>query len=202
MELRDALAQISHIREHMARTEIFRGYRSLTVGFTGCLALLGAIAQSVWLPRPMEELNAYLTLWLGVAAIAVTVEGVEVWVRACKSESTVARQLAVLAVEQFLPCVAAGALVTAAIILQSPEAAWMLPGLWAVLFSLGVFASYRLLPRATFYIGAYYLAAGVALLSLAHGEAALAPWTMGVTFGGGQLAGAAILYFALERTDH
>lgn len=202
MELREALAQISQIREHMARTEVFRGYRSLTVGFTGCLALLAATAQAWWIPRPAEQLGAYLTLWLGAAGIAVTVEGVEVWLRARRSESTVARQLAVLAVEQFLPCVAAGALMTAAIVYQSPQLAWLLPGLWAVLFSLGVFASYRLLPRAIFYIGVYYLAAGVAMLTLAHGEAALSPWTMGLTFGGGQLTSAAILYFTLERTDH
>jgi hypothetical protein len=199
MELREALAQISQIREHMARTEVFRGYRSLTVGFTGCLGLLAATAQAWWIPRPMEQPAAYLMLWLGAAAIAVLVEGVEVWLRARRSESAVARQLALLAVEQFVPCVAAGALVTAAIVSQAPEAAWMLPGLWAVLFSLGVFASYRLLPRAIFCVGVYYLAAGVAMLYLARGEAALSPWCMGVTFGGGQLLAAAILYFTLER---
>jgi hypothetical protein len=201
MELREALAQISQIREQMARAEVFRGYRSLTVGFTGCLALLAATAQAWWIPRPVEQLGAYLTLWLGAAAVALVVEGIEVWVRARRSDSAVARQLALLAVEQFMPCVAAGALVTAAIISQSPASAWMLPGLWSVLFSLGVFASYRLLPRAVFWVGVYYLAAGVALLSLAQGEMALAPWTMGATFGVGQLLSAAILYFTLERTD-
>ena len=37
MELRDALAQIAEIRQHMARTEVFRGYRALPVAFSGVL---------------------------------------------------------------------------------------------------------------------------------------------------------------------
>ena len=42
-----------------------------------------------------------------------------------------------------------------------PAELWMLPGLWSILFSLGIFASYRLLPRETFWLAVYYLAAGV-----------------------------------------
>ena len=38
----------------------------------------------------------------------------------------------------------------------------MLPGLWQILFSLGVFASCRLLPRATFGVAVFYLVAGLA----------------------------------------
>ena len=44
MELREALSQISEIRQQMARSEVFRGYRSITVGFSG---VLGASGRSV-----------------------------------------------------------------------------------------------------------------------------------------------------------
>ena len=47
MELRQALAQVSEIREHLARTEVFRGYRSLTVGFSGLVGLTAAAVQAV-----------------------------------------------------------------------------------------------------------------------------------------------------------
>ena len=95
----------------------------------------------------------------------------------------------------------AGGLLTYAVATFATESLWMLPGLWAVVFSLGVFASCRLLPRQIFWIGIYYLVAGIAVLSLARKEAAFSPWAMAATFGVGQLAAAAILYFALERTD-
>ena len=45
MELREALCQITEIRRQMARSEVFRGYRSLTVGSSGLLALLAAGVQ-------------------------------------------------------------------------------------------------------------------------------------------------------------
>ena len=69
-----------------------------------------------------------------------------------------------------------------------------------MLFSLGIFASCRLLPKATFWAAVYYLVAGVAALAMGREEAALSPWAMAGTFGVGQLLTAAILYFTLERT--
>jgi hypothetical protein len=78
----------------------------------------------------------------------------------------------------------------------------MLPGLWALFFSLGVFASCRLLPRAVCIAGVWYLVAGVLALAWGQGPAALSPWTMGITFGIGQLLTAVILHFTLERFDH
>jgi hypothetical protein len=42
MELREALTQITEIRQQMARSGVFRGYRSATVGFSGVLGLLAA----------------------------------------------------------------------------------------------------------------------------------------------------------------
>ena len=34
-----------------------------------------------------------------------------------------------------------------------------------------------------------------------QGDNAFSPWQMGISFGGGQLLGAMILYWTLERTD-
>ena len=62
MELSDALGQISEIRQQMARSEVFRGYRSLTVGSVGLMGVLAAIAQPYLVPSPANDLEAYLTL--------------------------------------------------------------------------------------------------------------------------------------------
>ena len=94
-----------------------------------------------------------------------------------------------------------GALLTLSIYRGAPAVAWMLPGLWSLVFGLGVFASYRLLPRRVFSVDCYYVLCGCGLLLWGQGDNAFSPWLMGVSFGGGQLLGAAILYWTLERND-
>ena len=201
MELRDALCQISEIRQHMARSEVFRGYRSLTVGFSGMLALAAAALQPKMIPSPQGQLRSYLTLWVSVAILSIFVSGIEMWWRARASQSAMTRQKTLHAVEQFLPCVIVGALLTICIFLAAPDVAWMLPGLWSLVFALGVFASRRVLPKQILYVGLYYVFAGVGCLLWCQGESALSPWLMGISFGGGQLLAAVVLYWTLERSD-
>lgn len=199
MELQKALAEITAIREQVARAETFRGYRALTAGFSGLLAFAAAAAQQAFIPRPQEQIGSYLTLWVSTAGVAMLVTVTEMGLRARRSRSDLERQHTALAIEQFLPCVLAGAVLTAVVARRAPDSLWVLPGLWAVLFSLGIFASARLLPRWIFFVGAYYFLCGVVLLLHASEGAVLAPWTMGFMFGIGQLAMAAVLYICLER---
>jgi hypothetical protein len=120
--------------------------------------------------------------------------------RCLRSATTLTREITWLAVEQFLPCLLAGALLTAVLACCVPEGVWMLPGLWQMLFGLGIFASHRLLPRATLGVAFFYLVAGALVLALTRGpDAGLSPWAMGVPFGVGQLYAAAVLYWTLER---
>lgn len=201
MELHEALRQISDIRRQMARGEVYRGYRSVIVAGSGALAVLASAFQSRWVPSPEADLGRYLGLWVGVAVASLVAAGVEMTRRAWAAGPGLARQMTRMAAEQFLPCVAVGALLTTCIARAAPQVAWMLPGLWALVFSLGVFASHRLLPRQVAWVGAYYALCGCACLAWGQGDRAYAPWQMGVTFGGGQLLGAAILYWTLERDD-
>jgi hypothetical protein len=74
----------------------------------------------------------------------------------------------------------------------------MLPGMWQVIFSLGVFASCRFLPRATLAAGVWYLLTGLSSLALGDNRA-LSPWGMGVPYGAGQMLVAGILLFAMRE---
>jgi len=201
MDLRDALAQIAEIRAHIAQNETFRGYRSATVAASGLLALLGAAFQAIWIPDPQQHLAGYLRLWIGVATASFLIFATEIVWRSYWNAASQARQLTLLAVQQFAPCLVAGGLMTYAIVVYVPVSVVLLPGLWAIVFSLGIFASCRLLPAATIWIAGYYLAAGTAALILARGESSLSPCAMAGTFGVGQLLAATVLFFALER-DH
>ena len=201
MELHEALGQITEIRLQMARSEVFRGYRSLTVASVGLMGVLAAIAQPYVVPSPANSLEAYLTLWISVAAVALMLVAFGLWRRVRTTGSPMVRQSALLSADQFLPCIAVGALLTLAIYGGARDAAWMLPGLWSLVFSLGVFASHSQLPRQVFCVGVYFAVCGFVCLLWGQGINAFSPWQMGISFGGGLLIGAAILYWTLERTD-
>ncbi len=199
MELQEALAQVSEIRLQIARSEAFRGYRSATAGFSALLAIAVALLQPLVVPAPQHDPGAYLTLWIAAAAVSVAVTAVEMAARCRRSDSPTSSRTTWMAVEQFLPCVIAGGVLTAVLSLYAVSSLWMLPGLWAILFSLGIFASRRLLPRAVIWVAVYYLVCGALALVFAQGAQAFSPWAMGVTFGGGQVFAAVVLYVTLER---
>lgn len=199
MELQEALAQVSEIRLQIARSEPFRGYRSVTAGFSALTAVVAAALQPAVVPAPHSDPQAYLVLWIGAAIVCAAVTAIEMAIRCRRSASPTASRTTWLAVEQFLPCLIAGGLVTFVLALWVVESLWMLPGLWGVLFSLGVFASRRLLPRAVIWVAVYYLVGGLTTLALAQGELAFSAWAMGITFGGGQALTAIVLYLTLER---
>ncbi len=201
MELREALSHIAEIRAKVAATQEFRGYRAAPVAASGALAVLAAAAQPLLVPNPAADLTGYLILWLSAAFLGLAAAGVRIVRRDWFDDHSVNRELTRLAVGQFAPCLAAGALVTLAVARHAPEAGWMLPGLWQTLFALGVFASCRLLPRATTWVGVFYLLSGTLCLAVFRGDRAFAAWAMGLPFGVGQFATAGILYWNLER-DH
>lgn len=196
MELHEALTQISEIRQQMARAEVFRGYRSLTTAFSALIAVAACAAHAWWLPGDWQS---FVVLWGSVAIISLIVVAAEMIHRCRVSGSDLQRDMTLLAVQQFTPALVAGGLLSLALIRFKGSQLWMLPGLWAIIFSLGIFASRRLLPRGTEFIGGYYLLAGLLCLALTPAGSPPWPWTMALTFGVGQLLAAVLLYVRLER---
>ena len=199
-DLHKALSEISAIRGQIARSAEFRGYGPATLSVTGILALLAAAGQGYWLKNPERDMAAYLSIWIATAAISLVIISVETITRARRVYSGLARHMVHAAVEQFLPAIVAGLLLTVVLWRCAPQSLWMLPGLWQIVFSLGVFASCRFLPRAMFAVGVWYLAAGLICLALGQ-QPALSPWAMGVPFGVGQLLVAVVLQFDYKETD-
>ncbi len=179
-DLDKALADIFAIRSQIAAGTAFRGYGPATVAATGGLALFTALFQFLWLDDPTGRPVVFFSGWAATALADAMVHQ---------------------AIEQFLPPGVAGALLAVMLWKFAPETLWMLPGLWQVLVSLGVFASVRSLPRTVALGGAWYFVAGFATLLLASQSHALSPWTMGLPFVIGQLLMAAILHFASGETD-
>jgi hypothetical protein len=200
-DLDRALAEISAMRRQMARAVDFRGYGPATFAATGVLAALAAIGQSIWLRNPAEHVSAYLWLWMATAGLSAAVIGVEMASRSRRIHSILADDMVRSAVEQFAPAAICGAALTGIIVAFAPQEQWMLPGLWQLIFGLGVFASCRFLPSAMWLVGAWYVTSGLACLTLANGPAAFSPWAMGIPYSVGQLTVAAVLRFATGGDD-
>ncbi len=199
-DLHNALGDISNIRRQMARSTQFRGYGPATLAGTGVVALLAAVAQAFWLPDPANHLQAYLSLWIGIAVLSSAIAGVQIYTRTRRLHSGLSDEMLRTAVEQFMPAVGAGILITGVLVRYVPSVLWMLPGIWQVIYSLGVFSSCRFLPRPVIAAGAWYLLTGLVCLALGDFRA-LAPWTMGLTFGAGQLLVAGILLIATPENE-
>jgi len=151
------------------------------------------------LKHPKQVLVQYLAVWISTAAVVVALTSIETFARARRLHSGFAREMVQSAVEQFLPAGVVGCLLTVVLMRVAPEQCWMLPGLWELIFSLGVFASCRFLPRQMFGVGVWYLAAGLYCLAVGGAERVLSPWAMGIPFGIGQLLVAAVLHFGYEE---
>jgi hypothetical protein len=198
-DLHKALAEIHAIRGDLARGTEFRGYGPATLATTGALALLAAAAQAHWVKNPAHAIAVYLAIWIGTAVVSLTLISIQTVTRTRRVHSGLAMEMIQSAFEQFLPAIVAGLLLTVLLLRCAPQNLWMLPGLWQVLFSLGVFSSCRFLPRQMFAVGVWYLAAGLTCLALGAGERAFSPWAMGLPFGIGQLLVAAVLQFGYRE---
>ena len=199
-DLNKALGDINSIRRQMARNTEFRGYGPATLAATGVFALVAATVQAVWLANPAKGILVYLGIWVTTAIVSAALIATQMRARTRRIHSGMADEMIRMAVEQFLPSAGAGSLLTIVLFLFVPKAQWMLPGMWQVIFSLGVFSSCRFLPRPMIAAGLWYLTTGLACIALADARA-LSPWAMGIPYGVGQLLVAAVLLFNSREGD-
>jgi hypothetical protein len=199
MELDRALAQVAEIQEHLSRTEVYRGYRSVPVAASGVIGLIAAALQPSELTR---DPSGFVLYWTSVAAAAAIVGSSEIAYNYIIRDHALARQGTQRVVTQLLPSVIGAAIITACLARLSPTLVRLLPGIWAICFGIGIFACRPFLVRASGWVALYYYAAGVALLWTAGQHDTLNAWTVGGTFGFGQLLTAAVLYWNLENHFH
>jgi hypothetical protein len=196
VDLSRALGQLADIHQQLAKGEIYRGYRSVPIAASGLIGLIAAWAQ---LPAlGVVDPIGFVKYWTGIAACAALIGASEIiynYVRDERAERRRTREV----VGQFLPSLVAGAIISVCFVRLSTTLVPLLPGLWAICFGIGIFASRPYLPRASGWVALFYYAAGVALLWRANGTAPLHAWWVGGTFGIGQLLAAFVLFWNLER---
>ena len=197
MDLARALDRIEEIHAQVAKGEVFRGYRPVPVALAGAIGLLAAWLQ----PRLVPEGDAarFLAFWLTVAAAGFAVNAGVVGVGYVRSRDPFARRHTRQVVGQFVPCLLAGAVVSLALPAAEPGLVRLLPGLWALLFGLGVFASRPYLARATGWVALFFVVAGSALLAFPPVSLGVLGLAHGLVFGIGLLAAAVVLHLDVPR---
>jgi len=197
-ELNQALTDIRNIRRQVAQTTEFRGYGPATLSATAIAALLAGAAQARWLPEPTTHPAAYVALWLTTAVICAALIATQMLTRASHLHSSMAEEMIRMAVAQFLPAGIAGAILPFVLLHVTPGVFWMLPGLWQIIFSLGVFASRRCMPRSMLLVGMWFLLTGFACIALGDSRS-LAPVTMSGAYAVGMALVAAIHHFSAKK---
>jgi len=193
-----ALDQIAEIHQQIAKGEVYRGYRSLPVAASGLMGIAAAWLQPASLGT--ADPIGFVLYWAAIAAGAGFVGASEIIHNYVVHDDGASRRRTLKVVGQFLPSLVGGAAITVCFTHLSAALVPLLPGLWAICFGIGAFASRPYLPRASGWIALFYYAAGFAMLWFARGSEPLTGWWVGGVFGAGQLFAALVLWWNLERT--
>ena len=200
MQVRDAIEQLDTIHEHLTKAEVYRGFRVPGVALVGSVGLLAAAAQPA-VTGP-ERWFDFVTYWF-IVAVGCALLGAGAAVHAyVLHEDEFARRRTRRVFAQFAPCVVAGGAVTIAFLRAGAELVAFLPGLWAVVFGLGMISARPYLPRGVGFVGLGYLVAGIVSLACTITDAAPSGWAVGGVFGLGHFATAFVLWMDRERNSH
>jgi hypothetical protein len=181
-DVEDALRRVADIHAQVARSTFFRGYRAEIAVGQAILALSTATVE--WFSWAALDAQDHASIWLVVALVCALTSSVDIVLR----RRFIPRPSARLAALQLSPALVVG-VVLAPLLWGQAE---LLPGIWTMLFGVGLLSSAPYLPGHIRLLGLFYLAAG-AVMTHAAGIGLSSPWSMGLTFGGGQLVAAAIL---------
>jgi hypothetical protein len=95
--------------------------------------------------------------------------------------------------------------VLTAVLVMRPEMSWVLPGMWAMVYGLGLWSCRQHLPQVANWAAVFYLISGAVCLNysleLTGLNSRLANWQMAAVFGIGQLLLGFLIYWKLERLD-
>ena len=198
MHLRNALDQLDQIHDQITRSEVYRGFHVPSVALIGILAFIAAAAQQ-FIPVAATP-KGFVVYWVviaGLCGLIGTATAVHLY---STREDAFARRRTRRVLAQFSPCILAGATITIAVA-HMPEFVALLPGLWGMIFGLGMISARPFLPPGIGLIGLSYVTAGAGLLLKATPKDDPSGWAVGFVFGLGHLFTAVVLWREKEESN-
>jgi hypothetical protein len=185
----DALRQVRELKLRVLDSQMFTGYSGRVRAVAGTVALAAAAVMS----RPGFPLTvqAHLVGWGLVLLVAVVANyaALIVWFITTSGPRRDVRRL--MPTVDALPALAVGAILS--FVLVRDGVVDLLPGTWMCLYGLTNLASRRVLPRAIWLVGLYYVSCGV-MWFVTPGLTFTNPWPMGIVFCVGEVAGGFIFH--------
>ena len=198
MHVRNALEQLDQIHDHLTRSEVYRGFRVPSVVTVGIVAFAAALIQQ-YVPDAAKG-SGFVTYWVLVAALCGLIGFAAAVYRYVTREDDFARRRTQRVLAQFLPCILGGAALSIAVS-KVPGFVAFLPGLWGIMFGLGIIATRPHLPTGIGPIGLGYVATGAAFLLQTAPNDDPSGWVVGLEFGVGHLLTALVLRREEGETD-
>ncbi len=196
MKLEQAIADIRLIREQLDRLETWKGFRSIAIGCSSGFVLAGFAIQQMILPAPETGTEAFLGIWIGVAICSAIVTGVEMGIRSWKADSSDVWRMQRGLLTQLIPCLFTGIVLTAVIVQRADSPVAFLPGMWGLVYGLGLVACRFHLPRGTWIVSGWFLVAPSLFLIAKASSPAVA---MLAIFGVGQVLFSLVLSTRVRR---
>ncbi len=197
-DLERALADIAEVRERLGHVQRFKGYSGLAALVSGVFAIAAGVVQWLLVPslRTPHDGHLYFAIWFACCAASMVVNygTIAHWY----VNDATARERWQTATVGFaiLPALVLGAMLSFALLRAGLFG--FLPGVWFGCYGVGLLASRTMLPRAVLPVAAAFLGAGIVLL-FAPPVIALAPWTLALGFGTGQIAIGSLVMRERER---
>jgi hypothetical protein len=196
MRVSEALEQIATIHDQLTKSEVYSGLRVWAVLVTGFIGFAGAIVQPFVIGS--NDPQGFVGYWLGLALVAGLIGVFPAFRSYYLRDDNFAKRKTIRIVLQFGPSLVVGGAMTIAFLRAGEALIFLLPGVWAMIFALGIFTIRPYLPRAIGWVALYFLLAGMFLVWKAS-HVGLSGWSVGGVFGVGHVAFALVLHFNLER---
>lgn len=153
-----ALAQLRYIRQTMERSGEF----TAVPGWGGCWMGVTALGAA-WLAARQASPAGWLTVWLVEMALAVVIGGLAIWRKTHHGDRSLFTAPGRRFFLSFAPPVAAGAVLSAALIRL--QLAGVLPGLWLLLYGAGVTTAGAFSVRVVPLMGLCFMGLGAGALA-------------------------------------
>ena len=196
----EAIEKISEIYHHLSKAGIYRGYKPIVVAISGIIGIIASIIQPFFINNYFS-IN-FVLYWISIAALNLTLCTLVILYQYFFKENFHEKQKTICIMIQFIPMVIAGAIITLFFIPNDKLTLPLLPGIWAIIFSLGIFNVRPHLTNLTLIPAFYYLLCSIMLFWLKFYNINLLSFGMGITFGFGQLISALTLYRSIEKKSN
>ncbi len=198
IEVNKAIEQLSEIHRHLSKTEIFRGLSALPIAIMGLIAILGGYFQPYFINH--ESIN-FIYYWFAIAVINIIFSGCVIAYNYLYKESQFDQKRTLRTIGQVIPAIVSGLVVTGYFIMDLNLMLYVqiLPPVWNILFSLGIFSAKPYLPRWIIIPALYFLVCGFLLMFLWNETGLSAHWKMPISFGIGFFLSAGVFYWENER---